>query len=543
MKRTNITFSHVIVLLLAGFSFFMSALISRTVFERLPHLEDEVAYLYQAKLLAGGHSIIPSPEPRRAYWQPFIVDRGGLRFGKYSLGWPGTLAGGVVIGQPWVVNAWLAALTVALVYRLGSDVFNRDTGVLASALTAFSPMALLLNGTLMGHTATLFWVALFLWAYWQLEHRRRPLRWGVIAGVALGMILINRPLTAVGVALPFVLWSAVRVGRWGMPLIFTQNFGKVSGMNYHAPTDNSEHWRIRALFVLATVTLFVGAVIPLYNLAATGDATQNLYVFVWSYDKVGFGEGFGRHGHTLEKGIRQARWDLSLTAADLFGWQLGTITPELQDHLRENSDTWPVVGVSWILLPFGMWIGRKRRWVWLLLGVMVSLVAVHTAYWIGSQRYSTRYYYEGLIAAALLSAIPLAWLARRWKRWPVYLGLGVVLVYSLYAYSTPRITALYRFNQIGPELIEAVEARRVDDRPILALVTGNNVRWRAYGALMTVTSPYLDSEIVAALDNTQPGVREQILARFPERQVIELLAEDNYAWFPDEPRPAELPGG
>ncbi|MCB9456762.1 MAG: hypothetical protein H6671_12315 [Anaerolineaceae bacterium] len=102
--------------------------------------------------------------------------------------------------------------------------------------------------------------------------------------------------------------------------------------------------------------------------------------------------------------------------------------------------------------------------------------------------------------------------------------------------------ALYRFNQISPELIEAVEARRTDDRPILALVTGDSVRWRAYGALMSVTSPYLDSDIVAALDNTQPGVRDAILARFPDRQVIELLAEDNYAWFPDEPRPAELSG-
>lgn len=539
MKPTNITFFHVIVLFLAGFSFFMSALISRTVFERLPHLEDEVAYLYQAKLLAGGHTVIPSPEPRRAYWQPFIVDRGGLRFGKYSLGWPGTLAGGVLMGQPWVVNAWLAALTVALVYRLGSDVFNRDTGVLAAALTAFSPMALLLNGTLMGHTAALFWVTLFLWAYWQLEHRRRPLRWGVIAGIALGMILINRPLSAVGIAVPFIVWSTIRVVKWGLPVLFLRDVGE-SLKSFLA--RNKEKWQIGALFAIAAMTLLVGAVIPLYNLAATGDATQNLYVFVWSYDKVGFGEGFGRHGHTLEKGIRQARWDLSLTAADMFGWQLGTITPELQEHLRENSDYWPVVGVSWVLLPFGLWIGRKRRWVWLLLGVMVSLVAVHVAYWIGSQRYGTRYYYEGLVAAALLSAVPLAWLARHWKRWPVYLGLGVVLVYGLYAYSTPRIMALYRFNQISPELIEAVEARRTDKRLILALVTGNNVRWRAYGALMTVTSPYLDSEIVVALDNTQPGVREQILARFPDRQVIELLAEDNYAWFPDEPRPAELSG-
>ncbi|MCB9453791.1 MAG: glycosyltransferase family 39 protein [Anaerolineaceae bacterium] len=539
MKQKTISPHILIVLFLVGFSFFMSALVSQTVFERLPHLEDEVAYLFQAKLLAGGHSVIPSPEPRRAYWQPFIIDRDGQRFGKYSLGWPGTLAGGVLLGQPWVINAFLAALTVALVYRLGSDVFNQDTGVIAAALTAFSPMALLLNATLMGHTAALFWVTLFMWAYWQLEHRRRPLRWGIVAGVALGMTLINRPLSAVGIAAPFVVWSAIRVVWWGFPILFMRDVGE-SLKSFLA--RNTEKWQIGALFALAIVTLLIGAVIPLYNQAATGNAGQNLYTLVWPYDKVGFGEDFGRRGHTLEKGLRQTGWDLSLTAADLFGWQPGTITPELQEHLRTNSDYWPVIGRSWVLLPFGLLIGWKRRWLWLLVGVMICLIGVHTAYWIGSQRYSTRYYYEALTAAALVSALPLAWAARHWKRWPVYLGLTVALLYSLYAYSTPRITALYRFNEISPELIQAVEARRTDDRPILALVTGDSVRWRAYGALMSVTSPYLDSDIVAALDNTQPGVRDAILARFPDRQVIELLAEDNYAWFPDQPRPAELSG-
>ncbi|MBZ0276299.1 MAG: glycosyltransferase family 39 protein [Anaerolineae bacterium] len=534
-------FPHYIVLVLVVFSFMMSALVSRTVFERLPHLEDEVAYLYQAKMLAGGHSVIASPQPYRSYWQPFVVDYQGQRFGKYSLGWPGFLAVGVVLGQPWIINAFFSALTVALVYRLGRELFNPDVGVIASALTAFSPMALLLNGTLMGHTSALFSVTLFLYAYARLERGRNPLRWGILAGVALGLTVINRPLTAVGISVPLVVWSAVRVGWWGIRYLI-QNVGEGLRPSPTARFD-VERRRVGALFALAGVTLLIGGVIPLYNRAASGDSTKNLYTLVWAYDTAGFGPDVGRHGHTLEKGLRQTGWDLSLTAADLFGWQLGTITPELQTHLLENSDYWPVIGISWILLPFGLLVGGKRRWTWILAGVIVGLIGVHTAYWIGSQRYSTRYYFEALTATALLSAVPLAWLVERWKRWPVYLALAVVLVYSLYAYSTPRITALYRFNLISPDLIQAVEARRTDDRPILVIVTGSNIRWRADGPLMTVTSPYLDSPIVSARDNGQPGVREQILARFPDRQVIDMLAEDNYAWFPDEPRPVGLSGG
>ncbi|MBZ0287821.1 MAG: hypothetical protein K8I30_09420, partial [Anaerolineae bacterium] len=51
-----------IVLALVLFSAAMSALVSRTVFEHLPHLEDEVAYLFQAKTYAGGELVVPTPE-------------------------------------------------------------------------------------------------------------------------------------------------------------------------------------------------------------------------------------------------------------------------------------------------------------------------------------------------------------------------------------------------------------------------------------------------------------------------------------------------
>ena len=61
--------------LLALFAFSMSALISRTVFDRMPHLEDEMAYLFQARTYAGGHLTVATPQPQRAYWQPFLIDR------------------------------------------------------------------------------------------------------------------------------------------------------------------------------------------------------------------------------------------------------------------------------------------------------------------------------------------------------------------------------------------------------------------------------------------------------------------------------------
>ncbi len=535
-------FHHVLALALVLFSVWMSALVSQRVFERLPHLEDEVAYLYQAKTYAGGHLVIDSPQPRRAYWQPFVVDYGptGQRFSKYTPGWPALLMLGIWMGQPWVINAFLAGLTVALVYRLGREVFSADTGLIAAALTAFSPMALLLNGTLMGHTAALFGVTLFYYAYWRMERGRRPLRWGVIGGLALGLVITARPLTAIGIALPFVAWSSWRVFHAVRRIIPIIRSGAARSP-YMARV-------LAPLVTLAAVTLIVSSSIPLYNYAATGDPAKNLYTLIWAYDRVGFGECCGRSGHTLEKGVRHVRFDLSLMAADLFGWQwqdltdvdehlshllvtgeIGTsITPELQEHLRTSGSYWPLTGISWILLPFGLLLGGRKRWIWLLAGSAAGLIAVHLAYWIGSQRYSTRYYFEALTALALISALPLAWLIKRFaQRWLIYTALTVGLIYSLYVYSTPRISALYRFNFITPEQIEGVMARRESDEPVLVIVSGTDVRWRALGTLMSVTSPYLDSDIVVAWDYLQDGVREAIIERFPDRQIIEMQAEGN----------------
>lgn len=609
--RSQLSFLHFsqrygLVLLLVAFAFGMSALVSRTVFERLPHLEDEVAYLFQARIFARGEVVIDTPDPRNAFWQPFVVDsrETGHRFGKYTPGWPLLLSLGVRMGQVWLVNALLSALTVALVYRIGREIYAHEVGVLAALLTAFSPAALLLNSSLMGHTAALFYATLFIYAYWRLEHGRRRLTWGLVAGAALGLLAMTRPLTTLAIALPFVIWSGLRLAE-----------RLLSAMRQRGQWQH--FWRnLAPLLLLSGVALSLVTTLPAFNYAATGDASQNLYELVWSYDKVGFGDCCGRSGHTLEKAFRHTRFDLSLTAADLFGWQLAPITPQLQEHLRTSASYWPEIGLSFVLLPVGIllgilavfsakppsgrwlrliallaWSGVALAWVllpinieadlvqntlglnpdwitepssgwlwtglallwlsapmvlwlrwretpqipytWLLASVVLGIVLVQMLYWIGSQRYSTRYYFEALQAAALLSALPLGWLARRVSRPLVYSVICLLAIGTLYHYSTPRIAALYQFNFITQEHVDAIDAQRDRDQDILVIVTGSSsgddrVRWRAYGTWMAVTSPFLDSEIVVARDFGSDGFRERILATVgADRQIIEVLAVGN----------------
>jgi hypothetical protein len=92
-----------------------------------------------------------------------------------------------------------------------------------------------------------------------------------------------------------------------------------------------------------------------------------------------------------------------------------------------------------------------------------------------------------------------------------------------------------------PATLDGVQARRDGSGPVLVIVNGNDVRWRALGPLMSVTNPYLTSDIVGAwnYEGSDGKVKQQILDRFPGRQVIEMNAKGNYAWFADEPPPPE----
>ncbi|MEO0563165.1 MAG: glycosyltransferase family 39 protein, partial [Chloroflexota bacterium] len=421
-------------------------------------------------------------------------------------------------GTPWMVNALIASLTVALTYRLGGQVFSRDVGLIATWLVTFSPMALLLNATLMNHTLALFLVTLFIYSYWSAVTGEQPIIWGAVAGMALGWLVGTRTLTAVAVAVPFVLDAVVRL----MYSLFRGRFLQT----------------LRPMITLGGMALLLAMMVPLYRYATTGDPTQNLYVLVWDYDRVGFGPDIGRFGHTLTDGIETARKDLTLTAVDLFGWQLERLTDGQTEQLQAATGTYPGRGWSLILLPLGLVLGlagRKRRWVMLIGAIPLAIVGAYLAYWIGSQRYSTRYYFEALTAAAILTALPLGWLAKRWgSRIVVWAMLMSMTTWTFSNYTQPRLALLNGFNRVNQAMIAEVHNRRETDNPVLVVITGEYMTWRAAGSLLAETGPFLDTDIILARNHTTEDHLSAILQQFPDREVIPMYGDESWAWFTEE---------
>src|SRR5258708_12177860 len=138
LTRTRLTPGMIAVILMAFFALAAGVVINRTVFERLPHLEDEFGYLYQAKIFAGGHAYaVRDPEdPVAQFWQPFVIqpetqsDGVLKRFGKYTPGWPLLFTFGFLLGPPRLINPTLRCPSVPLTHPLSRHISRHHSATL-----------------------------------------------------------------------------------------------------------------------------------------------------------------------------------------------------------------------------------------------------------------------------------------------------------------------------------------------------------------------------------------------------------------------------
>lgn len=491
-SRTYTRTDAIIIVILAALAFGGAVWMAVNVTKRIPHLEDEIAYIFQARVFARGALWAPPPPNSSAFFTPFVLIVNGHWVGKYPIGWPLVLALGEALRAGWLVNPVLGAATVAVTYCLGRDVEDRQVGLMAGLLAAASPFFLILAGTYMSHTSAGLFAALLLWSWRRAELARADGRtgrgWAVLGGAALGMLAITRPLTAVAVGTGFAAVTLVREVRQ------RRDFRAI--VRDYAPL-------VAAAFLIALLQ-------PLWLWLATGSPTTNLYTMVWAYDRIGFGPDVGRFGHTLPEGLGIARRDLRLWASDLYGWWGFSPVPVIAGL---------VFGV--LRLPRG-----DRGWAALLAAPFVGLVVFHIAYWVGAQLYGPRYYYEAHAGLAVLAALGL----REGVQfvvgsepenpdddtpWLTLTLLAALLALTLGWYLPQRLSDWRDVYGITPEPIEALrEAAGNDD--VLVIVHGS--RWIEYAPFFAQNTPWLDGPVVAAHD-ISPQVNRTLVELFPGRSL------------------------
>ena len=502
-----------IALLLSVIGIAATLLVADRIFERIPHLEDEIAFVWQAEVISRGNLTLPSPPNPNSFLVPFVVDHEGQRFAKYPPGWPTLMALGIMSVGRDLVNPLLAGLAIWLTYRLGKKIWGAPVGLVAAGLTLTSPFFLMNSATLLSHPFGLVLSAIFAltWLDWSQEasSRKRHLI-TITAGISLGVLALTRPWTAVGVAFPFILHAGYRLikGEW------------------------QERRYIAAVGVIAGA---VASLFILWQYAVTGDPFLNPYTLWWPYDKVGFGPGYGtaEHGHTLIHAYANARMNLRFGAHDLFGWSK----------------------FSWIFLPVGIIaLLIKKNWRGLLIGsVFASLVFAYGFYWVGFWGFGPRYYYEGLYSLTLLSAIGIVCLAgylnekshrwqdlATWERFrPLVVGAFLIFLISsnLIYYVPARLEGLYGLYDMEREMLQPFKLVESQELTPALIIVHASV-WTEYGVFLELSNPYLDSPLIFVLNRTMEEDM-QLAQLFSDRHIFRYYPDEPYKLYL-EPRPANF---
>jgi hypothetical protein len=553
--------SDKIALLLSLLGSLAALLVAELVFERMPHIEDEIAYVWQARALTLGHLTLPSPPHAKSFLVPFVVDYHGQRFGKYPPGWPLALAIGESLGLRDLVNPLLAGLGVWLTYRLGRRIFGAGIGLLAAGLTVSSPFFLINSASLLSHPLGLVLSASFALG-WLAGFSGTSLQpgWKTTLGVSLayGGLVITRPFTAFALALPFAIQGLYLFVAGG-------------GVRTTQPDDARRKLRLH-LVTLGALMLLLSGLHFLWQYAVTGDPFLNPYTLWWSYDQVGFGPGHGvtPEGHNLIHAYVNTLDSLMAGSKDLFGWG----------------------AYSWIFLPFGIWAARHNDRALLVGSLFPTLVVVYLSYWTGSSLFGPRYFYEALFGLTIFTAAGIVWLAgwfpssgapastaspmhqrsypevtllrnplmggigrvferlrragfnareflpkkiriylnRRWVTGVVVLAL---LAYNLLVFLPNRMGGLFGLNDMTRSGLRPF--RTPEYAPALIIVhTG---MWMPYGALLDLEDPLLTTPFIFALSR---GIQNDsdLAADFLDRSIYHYYPDDPYTFY-TAPRPEQ----
>lgn len=390
----------------------LSAWLAGDVLARLPHQPDTVVTLLETRWLLAGRlwGLVSPLQP----WLhvPFTYVVGERWIGHYPHGWPLLLAPALAIGLGWLAAPLLGAVQVVLVHRTGRLLLGGRTALLGAAFTAASPLARLLAGSYMSHTASSCVSLAALWAL--LTARRGGRRWPAFAcGLALGASLGVRPLVAVAFAVicALVLLRDLAVGA-GRP--------------------------VRLALAAAGGGLVASLPVLVVNAAVTGSPFHFPYSLagraMMAPNLIGFG-------------LRNLDAILAHVGPALHGWGWGWLPPGWVGPLALGACAVPL-------------LRRPRAAELLLAGVLAILALAHLgARAHGLHGFGPRYWSEAFPALSLLAAAGiarLAGLAAPHRQALVTSLLGAALALSTLV-ALPHRLALYRgYNFVDDSLVRAV---------------------------------------------------------------------------------------
>ncbi len=470
----------------------LAAAASYFVIERVPHIDDSISNLFQAKYFAAGHLVLPAPPDAESFRIDQMVIGQDRWYGYAFPGWPAVLAVGVLLGVPWLVNPTLAGLLVLLGHAWVRHRWDRGTANVTVLLLTVSPWLTFMSAEFMSHPLTGVLVLLALLAFDRAAGRGPDwARWAILAGLAAGALMLTRPMDA-----------ALMMAALGLTILIERRV-------------------FRAWPAIATAGLTAAAVAALvfpYNQAVTGRADYPPHL-AWSdyrwgpgVDRLGFGPEIGIRawpnldpvpGHGVVDVILNANKNLFMTNIELFGWAAGSLV---------------VIGLA-------LGLARWSRGDVPILALPATFILGYSAYWFsGGPDLGARYWYPLLVPLAVLTARGAQMLSATLHPGGTQSHAGARIGALLLAASLSAsvatlpwraVTKHYRYRGIGGEVRALAASHRFEH----ALVFVRAANRQQYQSAFNLNPPTFDDGQTIYAQDVGPAHRAVVVGRFADRPV------------------------
>lgn len=469
---------------LAVFVVVFAALLNIFSYQRHPHVPDEVAYLIHARFFANGALTMPAPPVPEGFEVYLMKIDGNRWYPTPPPGWSMALALGTLLGIPWLVNPFLAGLNLLLVYTLLRELYPKRTARISVFLLAISPWYLFLGMSFMTH---IFALTCALLATIGVAWTRRTGNsiWAWLGGLALGMIVLVRPLEAVAMAGLLGLWA---IGLGGKRLKFVGIAGLVLGS-----------------MIIAGIGLF-------YNAALTGNPLEfpiNAYTnehFGPNSNAYGFGpdRGMGwaidpNPGHSPTDALINTNLNVSTLNTELFGWSIG----------------------SFLLIALFFCFAKLQRSDYLMLAVIAVIYWLHFFYYFsGGPDFSARYWFLMIVPLLVLTARGIQLLAAKLKESSgdvrLYAIISMLCLMTLLNFIPWRaIDKYHNFRGMRPDIRYLAE--KYNFGKSLVLVQGN--QHPDYDSAMIYNPLNFQENVPIYVWDRDLETRKKLLAAYADRPV------------------------
>jgi hypothetical protein len=345
----------------------ISTLLNFFVYERHPHIPDEISYLYQARFFSEGDITMPPPPVFEAFEVDLMTYENERWYSPVPPGWPAMLSLGVKFGIPSLINPVLAGICILLIYSFLREIYDTSVARMAILLLCVSPWYVFMSMNYTTHTFSLTCALAGTLAVIRARKHGKAI-WGWIGGFAIGTVSLTRPLEG--------LVIAVLLGMWAIG---------IGGKRLRTP----------ALAGLILGTIVIGSLTLPYNKILTGSLTK-FPIMAYCDEHYGVGSnalGFGPNrgfGWALDPFPGHGPLDAAINTAlntfminiELFGWSTGSI----------------------LIIGFILFSGSLRKSDYLMVAVIISVVGIHIFYYFsGGPDFGARYWYFVIIPCVVLT--------------------------------------------------------------------------------------------------------------------------------------------